>query len=268
MPPEQELTLPFVTRAMLKYDHGTSFGLRVLINDRINHRIKVSGTTREGLFTFNIDPVISDGTLETFNLQIPDIPMFVTVVGTIDTHNRGNTYVQLLLTANDDPILKLCSGYVSFFASLSWPLVQAENNETEGGAGEGKLGVVPAAGAEAVLPVPSNEKWEILAVTYTLVTDANAANRIVGIEFDLGGAGTGFNAFAKTTQAASLTRHYTFAQFAGMLADTDGVHVMAPMPGGMVLGSAGELRSSIRNIQVGDQLTAIEAIIKRSMVPF
>ena len=70
----------------------------------------------------------------------------------------------------------------------------------------------PAAGAEINITVPGRAAWEIMAVTFTLVTSSDVAIRTVSVSFD-----DGQHVFVRvampTTQSASLT--WTYSLFAG-----------------------------------------------------
>ncbi len=69
------------------------------------------------------------------------------------------------------------------------------------------LGTDPAANTEISETVPAGRRWKILAVFFRLVTDANAANRIIHLIFD-DGTNTIADIGSYLTQTASQTRDY------------------------------------------------------------
>ena len=64
-------------------------------------------------------------------------------------------------------------------------------------------GVAPAAGADITFTVPAGEVWELQSILLSLVTDANAANRTIILDFT---DGTSFEFYIDATnQTATQT---------------------------------------------------------------
>jgi len=114
----------------------------------------------------------------------------------------------------------------------------------------------PAAGAVWSF---TNDKGELLLVryvTFTLVTDANVANRTVGLTATAG-ADVWFRSGAVTTQAASLTRNYCAMPAVGASGDSAAA-ITLPWPGdGLLLRQGHVLAATLAAVQAGDQFSAI-----------
>lgn len=92
-------------------------------------------------------------------------------------------------------------------------LTQAVRKSGQGASGGDIVtytGSNPAANTEWSETVPTGKLWRILAIRATLVTDANAANRRVGVTIT-DGTNTVFKSNDESTQAASLTHSYNIA---------------------------------------------------------
>jgi len=266
MPPIPAAALPFFTREMLNYEHGTKFRLRLLIQDIQGFTTRIVGTTREGLFSFRVTPTVLTGAVQEFNFDIPDIPMFVSVFTEEAQLARGNTYVQLFLTANGDRILRLGAGYISAMSAISWPLVQSENEQRDMDMGAVTNGTNPAAGVEMAFNVPDQQKLEILAVGFVLVTSATVANRAVHIVFQPSGTSPQLNVITPANQTASQTMRYSLVQLGFINTNQSDNDIIMPMPRGIVLGPLGSIISETENLQVGDDFSAMNVLVRRSLV--
>lgn len=106
-----------------------------------------------------------------------------------------------------------------------------------------------AANVEWTETVPTGKVWRLLAIRASLVTDANAATRRVGITIT-DGTNTLFKANAESTQIASLTNHYNVAvQPSRAVADIE--HYI-PLPADMLLPEGCVIASVTLNRQVTD----------------
>lgn len=266
MPPEDALSLPFITREMLKFEHGAKLQIRVALQDTATRVLRIRGGTRDGVFTHRFEAVVGDGTLENFDFDIPDFPLFVTLESTITTHYRGVTYARLFLLVNGDIFQALGGGWISFQSAVSWPQVHFESENATEGQFEGGLASDPAAGAEVNFQVANQTQIEILALRFTFATDANAADRRPHVIFIPANINDRYISFGPDNQTASLTREYTFSPFGGPAATLDNNDVMVDMPRDVVLGPLGSIRTETTNIQVGDQYTNFFIRFRQSVV--
>ena len=91
------------------------------------------------------------------------------------------------------------------------------------------LGADPAAGAEVALTMPSEGFWELRAVTFQLVTSADAANRFPRLSID-DGTTTLLQVVAGAAHTASLTVRYTAGPFGAAITDIANGVVVLPLP--------------------------------------
>lgn len=118
-------------------------------------------------------------------------------------------------------------------------------------------GTNPAAAAEISQTVPTGKWWKLLAIKFTLVADANVANREVDLILD---DGTSAGEFARigplSVQTAGLTQHYTYGL--GLQMGTiplTSTAKISPLPD-LYLGPGYRFRTTTQNIQAGDDLSA------------
>lgn len=128
------------------------------------------------------------------------------------------------------------------------------------------LGTSPAAGAHFVHADAQGYWWRLLSVHVRLVTDANAANREVVLEyrdiqdqrFDLMGI--------NVTQAASLTGDYVFSAFQpGVVATVNSSSLIPLHP--TLLYPGCDFRLFVVNVQAGDQLSRVRFQVERFYPP-
>lgn len=105
----------------------------------------------------------------------------------------------------------------------------------------------------------TNDKGELVMVryvTFTLATDANVANRTVGLTATAGND-VWFRSGAIATQAATLTRNYCGMPAIGASGDSAAA-ITLPWPGdGLLLRQGHVLAATLASIQAGDAFTAI-----------
>ena len=114
----------------------------------------------------------------------------------------------------------------------------------------------PAAGAGFTYTVGGSYWERLAAISFTILTDGNAANRQVLVAFK-DGSGTNIASTASGgTQAATLTRLYSFVPNQGTAPALIGTTFLAPLPV-LFLQPSFTVVMSITNVQVGDQVSAI-----------
>lgn len=114
------------------------------------------------------------------------------------------------LGAVQTPVGVLWQGYLTDTTPAGWPGVALRASVDGPGVLRSITGTDPAANVEISEAVPTNARWRPLSIRFSLVTDANAANREVALTFD-----DGANVYARIpsrfTHVASLTFGYTAA---------------------------------------------------------
>lgn len=119
----------------------------------------------------------------------------------------------------------------------------------------------PAANTEWAITVPGQGLWRIISVHFSLVTDATAANRAVGLFAD-DGTNTYWRTVAASVQTATLTWTYCAFQGAGQ-SDNTGTQNYIPLPGdGLWLQPGWRLRSATDNMQATDRYSAINVLVE------
>lgn len=116
----------------------------------------------------------------------------------------------------------------------------------------------PAAGAPLVITIPPNEAWLLRSLKFDLVTDANAANRLVELFLD-DTASVFFQLPAESIQIASTTRRYTFGRGVGYQART-GIVSIHGLPD-LTLDPGWRIQGQVDSIQVGDQISAAVILV-------
>lgn len=114
----------------------------------------------------------------------------------------------------------------------------------------------PAAGAEATIIALASAQWELLHMSFLLVTDANVADRIVTISLETGGVSVllGSSAFAHT---ASKTFQYICHQNAQLNTVASIGTLFIALPNLRNTDKTATLKINIANIQAADQLSLI-----------
>lgn len=242
--------LPFITREMLDFGSKSIFDLEVVLAADNNLPLDLTGATKEGIFTFRFVPA---GALarETFTFRVPGVPLWMSLNDSSAGFERGQVYAKVSLRINTDLVHILASGYVDRSKGLSWPASDYEPSASGIGRHQLLNGTDPAAGAEIDHSLPDNRFLKIRAIGFTLVTDANAADRRVHAQLQFAGVSVGFEFISDTLQVASTTRRYMLtATPAGNLAADD--DIIIPIPPDLMIGPSWSFNTETENIQVGD----------------
>lgn len=103
----------------------------------------------------------------------------------------------------------LTQGYISLADNLFWADGHGKGDDSVDKPGiiRSILGTNPAAGNEIAEAVPTNARWRIIAMMYTLVTDATVANRTTSVSIT-DGTNEIYNFTGPGAQIASQTKLY------------------------------------------------------------
>jgi uncharacterized protein (DUF697 family) len=112
-------------------------------------------------------------------------------------------------------------------------------------------GADPAADGEQIYTVPTGQIFELYAVNFNYVTDANAANRRVILTID-DGATVFAKSVAGAVQAASLTYNYTFAVGAPTMSAVVDLQLVNNLPGPLFLVAGDRIQTVTTNQQATD----------------
>lgn len=248
---------------MLKFQHGTSFGLSITTAQSINETLVVSGATREGPFTFEWG-ITSAAATTTQTFGLPDIPIWLSVGDASSTLHANEIYAELYLTINGIRVHLLASGYITGFGSITWPAIYKEKEDIGMGMPWQQAPANPSAGANLAVAFADAAMRIIDGIAFRLVTDANAATRTVRVETDSGGD-LRHNIISAVTQIESLTRDYVFQKNAPDGATSLGTKIVQPLPHDLFLYQDHNVNTVIDNIQVGDQISLVQIWGRRWM---
>jgi hypothetical protein len=155
----------------------------------------------------------------------------------------------------------LAAGYVTAVQRLAWPGSPIQSSLEGAGALRSITGATPGAGAEISETVPTGARWDLLAVQFTLTSSATVATRSVFLRLD-DGTNDVFRADANFAHVASTVGVYNFGQglVTPLAAHIGGL--LAGLPINIRLGAAFRWRTLTSSIQVGDQYSAVQYLVR------
>ncbi len=260
MPPLKLPQLPFLTREMLKFGHKANLELRVVVQSTVTQTIELNGITREGTFSYRIKAV-GDGTQDFFRFKLSDFPIWMNMIDWSTVINPGECYVSVEMWINRQLVRQFMAGYVYQFKDLSYPQSHIEHMRAGPGRIEAVNGVDPAAGGPVTQNVPNGEVWKLMGANVTLVTDGNAADRVMQLEISSGNFNLVFS--SATNHVANTTRLYTFAAVGSDLAVSADDDIIVPIPSNLILPETFNIRMDTVDDQVGDDLDTPVFFIER-----
>lgn len=129
--------------------------------------------------------------------------------------------------------------------------------------GVGGAAVVPAAGANYTLTLTRYDWWRLIGVSFTLVSDSNAANRFVQIQYPGGDGVLMLADQAGYAHVASKTVQY-YGALDGLIVQDTATNVSASFRlSGLWLEAGRAVTIAVLGKQVGDQLSAIRLTFDR-----
>jgi len=265
MPPNDITSLPFLTRKMLNFEQGATFGLRVISQASEAGNIIIRGITKEGAFTLK-HTITSDSAVNTENFRLPDIPTLMSVFSPASIVVQGAIYVSVYLTLNGDVIYPLCSGFIYDTKAISWPTSNTVDEFPNAGQYILAYSSNPAAGSEISLTVPQGLVWRIIAARVQLVSDATVSNRRIHLVFSFDAVAL-LDCFGAIEQAASETRNYSFGAYSNIPDGIDGNDIPISIPNNIVLREDGIISTETTNLQAGDNFGIMTVLVEQFMMP-
>jgi hypothetical protein len=188
----------------------------------------------------------------------------VEVIAVAGTPRVGQCFVVLDVVRGDAtvplPLACLLQGYVTDTSRLSFPGSPIRSSIEGPGVLRSITGTNPAANAEISEAVPTNARWRVHAVRFTLVTDANVANREVALTLDDGAA-----VFARSpsrfSQAAGLTVAYSIFFDSALEAIATDTERTIRLPR-LDLQGGHRFNTVTTNRQVGDDFSAPQYLVE------
>ncbi len=223
------------------------FGGRVLKQDGtqidINDQITLTGSS----VVREISIPLLDGWLLSFQVNAQDAAFAY-----------GTMYLEAFLSfgtgTSTQRYRTLFTGYLDPRTALAWPIVYRVVPGEGPGDIRADLSPIPAAGAEINNVLQDNGKYYFRTTTFTLTTDATAANRRVSLQILEDSGGIVAQIPVQVAQTASLTWRYTFAIGVPTILDTVGLTMALPLPD-MFMNDDYEINTVTTNLQAGDQFS-------------
>ncbi|MGR3319636.1 MAG: hypothetical protein ACUZ8O_14305 [Candidatus Anammoxibacter sp.] len=188
-------------------------------------------------------------------------------ISTKSTLQQGDCYITVDLLSGSTPensfiIASLIGNYLTENTPLTWP--QGKIIKPEEGEGRIILETVttPSPGQNFLVATPTNRYVEILAISWTLITDANSATRESGLQINPQGGGM-FRLPPTASQIESLTRTYIFGNSTNV--GISSTLIASPFPTGFVALKGFNIQSNTIGIQAGDQFSGILILSKRKI---
>jgi len=178
-----------------------------------------------------------------------------------DVALRGQCYILVSVRYSGNRGLGLIKGYVTKTRDLNWTFGASDSEDSTNGRGIPRIitGTDPAAGNEISEAVPTNARWKIKSMIFTLVTDATVSNRRVRVKIDDGSGNDPYAMDCGSNQAASNS--YAYAVDTVPLLGGSGF-INVPIPDDLPLSAGMLIETDTTNLQAGDNYGAPVFIVE------
>lgn len=184
--------------------------------------------------------------------------LYLTASDTVGNSIFGNTYCYAGIAQGPDQLSTayIQTGLVTLSINVAVSLIPYRPFlvEQTGVLTRVATGTNPIAQAEISQTVPTGVRWRLVTMRATLVTDANAANRVVTLTI-VRGSDTIYSVTAATAQTASLTNVYQWSN-ATHLAEVVGTARNYRLPWPLWLDGGDVISTSTAAMQVADDWAA------------
>lgn len=228
-------------------------------------RVLLFGATRPVPFQQTLTPA-TDRSSSVVRFQIGEgwlLNAQVTV--TSGTPAIGQTFARLSivhgLTSAAIDLFTVAADYVTAKLPLSYPGSPVARSVDGAGALRSITGATPGAGAEVSETVPTGARWELIAFKVVFATSATVANRFPRLLLD-DAANVFCDVFSGGTFPASNNGAITWAQGIPLTGTFPTTNIDAPLPVNLRLGAGFRIRTTTGGIQVGDQYSAIQYLVR------
>jgi len=189
----------------------------------------------------------------------------VTIRASGGTPRRGQCFAIVELVRGSvngavQPLAVLAQGYVTDSQRRGWPLSPIELSTEGPGVLRSITGTDPAANVEISETVPTNARWLIHAIRFTLTTDATPANREVSLTFD-DGALVFARVPSRVTHTASLAIGYSAYRDAALEAVAQDTERSIRLPW-LLLQGGHRVNTVTTNRQVTDNYSAPQLLVE------
>jgi hypothetical protein len=242
-----------------------AFNAAAGIGLRLSGRFLAVGSVRVHPFNTSLFPV-SDRTQSSISTPFAEGWLLdCSVIASSGSPQHGQTWVRVGISRGQGTgaieLAQLATGYVTAQKCVCWPLATQDAPLDGPGALRSITGTAPAAGANLSETVPTGARWTLIALHTVLTASATVATRAVSILADDGAnnlaAGT-----AQQTQTASQVIAYTAAPGAASGFSNSDNKFAVQLPALLQLAAGFRVRSTVANLQVGDQFSAPQLLVR------
>jgi hypothetical protein len=248
------LELPFLHRGMFNLPKNFKLQLRLVVYSAIAGSLVVHGFTKSSIikgvasYSGSLSGAVSD-------FEIDDFPIYISVFDELSLYHQKECFVGLYIMINGDIVSQLSSGYVGRTNALTYPAGLRSYGSFDTGCFKEVLIGAPGAGSNYSWTQTEFVKSKLLGGRFTLLTDANVANRRVHITLN-DSSGVYTDCYSSIDQAAGVTYTYVFAPFPVVQTTANNNIIQIPIPPGLCLHYPYGLQTAILNIQAGDTLSS------------
>lgn len=257
--------LPFISRNQLSFQENTAFAITIRSKSRKADTLHVIGATKENTFDFTF-VTASNLSLQTATFNLPDVPIWVSVIDNDLHFSVGESYITVDLVLNGKNVQRLCSGSVWGAKAISWPNA---NIEPPLPISTGRIITLasadPAAGAELTITVPTGVIWKVKNIRFQLVTAAAAASRRVHLVFTQQTSGI-IDCFSSVDQIISQTRNYSAMPLGTNLSLGDDNDIIIPIPANLLLGISDKITTETTALDAGDNFGIMQVTVEEFII--
>jgi hypothetical protein len=155
----------------------------------------------------------------------------------------------------------LAAGTITAARRLAWPGSPVLGPLDSPGALRSITGTTPAVASEISETVPTGARWQLLALHFRLVTDANVANRLPVLIVD-DGANILYRRSTISNHPASATFFYSAGPGGADTTTANNNAVAFNLPVPLDLPAGARIRTSTTAIQAGDQYGLVQYLVR------
>jgi hypothetical protein len=199
-----------------------------------------------------VAPATVDGTLATTTVGL-GAGFLLSASAFIEsgTPRRGQCFVSAGISRSTFLCETFFADYLVQGQPLGWPYGRILQSIEGAGNVRVVSNAAPAAGGQFTITVPANTRWRVQALRASLQTSAVVANRQAHLQVQDSGGNVANDTPQSSTQAASLTRGYSYSQVGYFANALDGELLAGIAP--LILNAGMKLVSTVTAMDGGDQ---------------
>ena len=222
--------------------------------------IDLGVVTKHGLTKYK-HVTTADRSVKGETFRVPDVPTAVMVEVMATPVRRGECYASVFLGFAGVSWMHIGCGYLHDGGVLAWPPGKFESSVEGPGLLRSITGTDPAAGVEISETVPTNARWKLRGICYSLVTSTTVGTRRTGIVID-DGTNIIERMWCQDQQAENLTRSYFFASRTPPTPASVGSEFYGSLPIDCILFQGWRVRTLTADFQAGDNYGAPQLYVE------